>query len=230
MNVGQTPTAYVPYCWVGPASQAKQAARPEPTAWGVGEEDDDTTASRSAAASGMGDGRAGGGSNRPAWLQQYDLVGKIGEGTYGLVFLARLKPPHPAPGRRGPPIAIKKFKQSKEGDGISPTAIREIMVRVSSCFACFLYPLPLLGTICDNQTLTPTLTAPTRDQPRERHQARQCPYQPRRHVTLPRIRLHRARPLCLLSCAQLLSPFLNCCTFFIYILPFVLFKKIKNLS
>jgi cyclin-dependent kinase 8/11 len=78
----------------------------------------------------MGDGRAGGGSNRPAWLQQYDLVGKIGEGTYGLVFLARVKPPHPAPGRRGPPIAIKKFKQSKEGDGVSPTAIREIMVRV----------------------------------------------------------------------------------------------------
>ncbi|KAG2539010.1 hypothetical protein PVAP13_9NG376600 [Panicum virgatum] len=75
----------------------------------------------------MGDGRAGG-ANRPAWLQQYELVGKIGEGTYGLVFLARLKPAHPAPGRRGPPIAIKKFKQSKEGDGVSPTAIREIML------------------------------------------------------------------------------------------------------
>jgi hypothetical protein len=72
----------------------------------------------------------------------------------------------------------------------------------SGCFACFLYPLPLLGTICDNQTLTPTLTAPTRDQPRERRQARQCPYQPRRHVTLPRIRLRRARPLCLSSCSQ----------------------------
>ncbi|VAH05760.1 unnamed protein product [Triticum turgidum subsp. durum] len=76
----------------------------------------------------MGDGR-GGGSNRPAWLQQYELVGKIGEGTYGLVFLARLKPTHPqAAGRRGSPIAIKKFKQSKEGDGVSPTAIREIML------------------------------------------------------------------------------------------------------
>ncbi|AQK66278.1 Cyclin-dependent kinase E-1 [Zea mays] len=75
----------------------------------------------------MGDGRTGG-ANRPAWLQQYELIGKIGEGTYGLVFLARLKPPHPAPGRRGPPIAIKKFKQSKEGDGVSPTAIREIML------------------------------------------------------------------------------------------------------
>lgn len=76
----------------------------------------------------MGDGRAGG-SNRPAWLQHYELLGKIGEGTYGLVFLARLKPTHPqAAGRRGSPIAIKKFKQSKEGDGVSPTAIREIML------------------------------------------------------------------------------------------------------
>uniref|UniRef100_A0A0E0MB97 Protein kinase domain-containing protein n=1 Tax=Oryza punctata TaxID=4537 RepID=A0A0E0MB97_ORYPU len=80
----------------------------------------------------MGDGRVGGGTNRPAWLQQYELVGKIGEGTYGLVFLARLKQSHPhaaaGVGRRGSPIAIKKFKQSKEGDGVSPTAIREIML------------------------------------------------------------------------------------------------------
>jgi cyclin-dependent kinase 8/11 len=71
---------------------------------------------------GMGDGRGGGGgSQRPEWLQMYELVGKIGEGTYGLVFLARTK------NRKGS-IAIKKFKQSKEGDGVSPTAIREIMV------------------------------------------------------------------------------------------------------
>ncbi|KAF8645102.1 hypothetical protein HU200_066200 [Digitaria exilis] len=75
----------------------------------------------------MGDGRAGG-ANRPAWLQQYELVGKIGEGTYGLVFLARLKPSHTAPGRRGPLSPSRKFKQSKEGDGVSPTAIREIML------------------------------------------------------------------------------------------------------
>ncbi|XP_019087014.1 PREDICTED: uncharacterized protein LOC109127155 [Camelina sativa] len=58
-------------------------------------------------------------SEKPEWLQQYSLVGKIGEGTYGLVFLARTKTP---PKR---PIAIKKFKQSKDGDGVSPTAIRE---------------------------------------------------------------------------------------------------------
>lgn len=96
-----------------------------------------------AAAAAMGDGRVGGGTNRPAWLQQYELVGKIGEGTYGLVFLARLKQSHPhaaaGVGRRGSPIAIKKFKQSKEGDGVSPTAIREIMVPSSGRSA---FPTP----------------------------------------------------------------------------------------
>lgn len=61
-------------------------------------------------------------SNRPEWLQQYDLIGKIGEGTYGLVFLAKIK------SNRSKSIAIKKFKQSKDGDGVSPTAIREIML------------------------------------------------------------------------------------------------------
>lgn len=62
--------------------------------------------------------------SRPAWLQQYELVGKIGEGTYGLVFLAKSK----LLANKGVRIAIKKFKQSKEGDGVSPTAIREIML------------------------------------------------------------------------------------------------------
>lgn len=70
----------------------------------------------------MGDGRGNSNSNRPEWLQQYDLIGKIGEGTYGLVFLAKIK------ANRSKSIAIKKFKQSKDGDGVSPTAIREIML------------------------------------------------------------------------------------------------------
>ncbi|KAG5534039.1 hypothetical protein RHGRI_022253 [Rhododendron griersonianum] len=78
----------------------------------------------------MGDGNSRGisggnnnsNSNRPEWLQQYDLIGKIGEGTYGLVFLAKIK------SNRSKSIAIKKFKQSKDGDGVSPTAIREIML------------------------------------------------------------------------------------------------------
>lgn len=63
-------------------------------------------------------------SEKPEWLQQYNLIGKIGEGTYGLVFLAKIK----SAANRGKSIAIKKFKQSKDGDGVSPTAIREIML------------------------------------------------------------------------------------------------------
>ena len=79
----------------------------------------------------MGDTNSNNGNNtntnnkKPEWLQQYDLLGKIGEGTYGLVFLARIK----SSTNRGKSIAIKKFKQSKDGDGVSPTAIREIMVK-----------------------------------------------------------------------------------------------------
>lgn len=96
----------------------------------------------------MGDGNTGGsrghsntgnsnnnsGSNRPEWLQQYDLIGKIGEGTYGLVFLAKIK------SNRSKSIAIKKFKQSKDGDGVSPTAIREIMVNRPFFFFLFFFP------------------------------------------------------------------------------------------
>eukprot|EP00252_Welwitschia_mirabilis_P019686 TRINITY_DN4625_c0_g1_i1.p1 TRINITY_DN4625_c0_g1~~TRINITY_DN4625_c0_g1_i1.p1 ORF type:complete len:465 (-),score=71.04 TRINITY_DN4625_c0_g1_i1:289-1683(-) len=67
-------------------------------------------------------GEQGRSSNKPAWLQQYDLIGKIGEGTYGLVFLACSK------ANKNLCVAIKKFKQSKDGDGVSPTAIREIML------------------------------------------------------------------------------------------------------
>ncbi|KAJ8764882.1 hypothetical protein K2173_010347 [Erythroxylum novogranatense] len=63
-------------------------------------------------------------NEKPEWLQHYNLIGKIGEGTYGLVFLAKTK----SPANRGKSIAIKKFKQSKDGDGVSPTAIREIML------------------------------------------------------------------------------------------------------
>lgn len=75
----------------------------------------------------MGDGRvSNSGSNssssKPEWLELYDVIGKIGEGTYGLVFLAKIK------SNRSKSIAIKKFKQPKDGDGVSPTAIREIML------------------------------------------------------------------------------------------------------
>ncbi|EFJ41427.1 cyclin dependent kinase [Volvox carteri f. nagariensis] len=44
-----------------------------------------------------------------------------GEGTYGLVYHARSK-------ETGGRYAIKQFKSGREGDGVSPTAIREIML------------------------------------------------------------------------------------------------------
>jgi len=83
----------------------------------------------------MGDG-SGSRWSRAEWVQQYDLLGKIGEGTYGLVFLARTKTPSPSKS-----IAIKKFKQSKDGDGVSPTAIREIMVSFFVRFVHFHFQL-----------------------------------------------------------------------------------------
>lgn len=62
--------------------------------------------------------------------EKYAPVGKIGEGTYGLVYKARMVQ-QPSNGEVVPPasesfVAVKKFKSFKNGDGISPTAIREI--------------------------------------------------------------------------------------------------------
>ncbi len=64
------------------------------------------------------------GTKRPRIRQKYlwdDKKDIIGEGTYGLVYKAT----HNATKKR---VAIKKFKNTKEGEGISITACREIMV------------------------------------------------------------------------------------------------------
>ena len=57
--------------------------------------------------------------------EKYAPVGKIGEGTYGLVYKARMVHIPPDIGN-DVFVAVKKFKSFKSGDGISPTAIREI--------------------------------------------------------------------------------------------------------
>lgn len=59
--------------------------------------------------------------------EKYAPVGKIGEGTYGLVYKARQVQNTADPNGKGDSfVAVKKFKSFKSGDGISPTAIREI--------------------------------------------------------------------------------------------------------
>ncbi|KAG2500382.1 hypothetical protein HYH03_001955 [Edaphochlamys debaryana] len=52
---------------------------------------------------------------------KFEKGDKIGEGTYGLVYHARSK-------ETGGRYAVKQFKGGREGDGVSPTAIREIML------------------------------------------------------------------------------------------------------
>jgi len=64
------------------------------------------------------------GSKRPRIKQKYEWNDKgdvIGEGTYGLVFRAKQK-------QTNKRVAVKKFKNTKEGEGISITACREIML------------------------------------------------------------------------------------------------------
>lgn len=63
--------------------------------------------------------------------QKYDLTYEVGEGTYGLVYKAE---------ERGKPnkVAIKKFRSTKEGEGISLTACREIGVSVCMCVHYYL--------------------------------------------------------------------------------------------
>mmetsp|Transcript_3692 Transcript_3692/g.7072 ORF Transcript_3692/g.7072 Transcript_3692/m.7072 type:complete len:404 (-) Transcript_3692:1704-2915(-) len=55
--------------------------------------------------------------------EKYEPLGKIGEGTYGLVYKAQN---YEVENGVRPFVAVKKFKSFKSGDGISPTAIREI--------------------------------------------------------------------------------------------------------
>lgn len=52
-------------------------------------------------------------------LKDYETLGKIGEGTYGVVFKA-------TKGANNEEFAIKRFKRFRDEGGISPSAIREI--------------------------------------------------------------------------------------------------------
>lgn len=53
------------------------------------------------------------------WPANYEQGEKIGEGTYGVVYLTRSK-------QTGKRIALKQFKPGKEFDGLSHDGVREI--------------------------------------------------------------------------------------------------------
>ncbi len=54
-------------------------------------------------------------------MENYDLLGTIGEGTYGIVMKARHK-------STGQMCAIKQFKESDEDEQVRKTALREIRI------------------------------------------------------------------------------------------------------
>jgi cyclin-dependent kinase 8/11 len=57
--------------------------------------------------------------NHAACPSRYELLEKVGEGTYGIVWLARTK-------AAGKMVALKQFKPGKDGDGVSHDGVREI--------------------------------------------------------------------------------------------------------
>mmetsp|Transcript_20978 Transcript_20978/g.20094 ORF Transcript_20978/g.20094 Transcript_20978/m.20094 type:complete len:82 (-) Transcript_20978:178-423(-) len=54
-------------------------------------------------------------------MEKYELMRKIGEGTYGEVFIAKHR-------ESGLLVAIKKFKQSDDDEYVRKTALREIRI------------------------------------------------------------------------------------------------------
>lgn len=64
-------------------------------------------------------------------MEKYEKIGKIGEGSYGVVFKCRNKD-------TGQIVAIKKFVESEDDPIIKKIALREIrMLKVSSSFQIF---------------------------------------------------------------------------------------------
>ena len=60
-------------------------------------------------------------------MDRYEKLGKLGEGSYGVVFKCRNK-------ETGRIVAIKKFVESEDDPLIRKIALREIrLLKVSSC-------------------------------------------------------------------------------------------------
>ena len=69
-------------------------------------------------------------------MENYETLGTIGEGTYGVVLKARHK-------ETGQVVAIKKFKESEEDEAVRKTTLREVKIlRLISKHANIVHPLP----------------------------------------------------------------------------------------
>jgi hypothetical protein len=66
--------------------------------------------------------------------QKYDLKAEVGEGTYGLVYQAEQK-------GKQTKVAIKKFRSTKEGEGVSFSSFSPFP------FPSVLHPPPLLSIV-----------------------------------------------------------------------------------
>lgn len=65
-------------------------------------------------------------------MERYERMGKLGEGSYGMVFKCRNR-------ENGQVVAIKKFVESEDDPLIRKIALREIrMLKVSSCFLFYI--------------------------------------------------------------------------------------------
>lgn len=88
-------------------------------------------------------------------MENYENLGRIGEGTYGLVMKARHK-------ETGQLVAIKKFKESDEDEQVRKTALREVrllkvgrLLRLVQALSPSVYTLT--GWACDRNCDTRTL-------------------------------------------------------------------------
>ena len=67
-------------------------------------------------------------------MEKYEKIGKIGEGSYGVVFKCRNKD-------NGQIVAIKKFVESEDDPIIKKIALREIrMLKVTQPWNCIFSP------------------------------------------------------------------------------------------
>jgi cyclin-dependent kinase-like len=79
-------------------------------------------------------------------MENYDKIGAIGEGTYGLVMKCKHKD-------SGQIVAIKKFKESEDDLQIRKTALREIRMLKVFIHTVFLYMTNLIDHISNSNMI-----------------------------------------------------------------------------